>query len=123
MYIQGCPYTFIVRRRFSAKINDESITLQSASRDPQRSPMQWSSDMNAGFNNKTNITWLPVHPDYRSVNVEVQNSSGTAPFWRNIWLELAHVYLIKVNHTSSCNYFSSRPRRKMKTLLWLSTVS
>ncbi|XP_050932878.1 neutral and basic amino acid transport protein rBAT [Lates calcarifer] len=34
--------------------------------------MQWSDDMNAGFNNKTNITWLPVHPDYRTVNVEVQ---------------------------------------------------
>ncbi|XP_034407625.1 neutral and basic amino acid transport protein rBAT [Cyclopterus lumpus] len=44
----------------------------SASRDPQRSPMQWSGDMNAGFNNKTNVTWLPVHPDYRSINVEVQ---------------------------------------------------
>ncbi|XP_068423885.1 amino acid transporter heavy chain SLC3A1 [Clinocottus analis] len=45
---------------------------ESASRDPQRSPMQWSADMNAGFNNKTNITWLPVHPDYGSINVEVQ---------------------------------------------------
>lgn len=44
----------------------------SASRDPQRSPMQWTGDMNAGFNNKTNTTWLPVHPNYRSVNVEVQ---------------------------------------------------
>ncbi|XP_056291511.1 neutral and basic amino acid transport protein rBAT isoform X2 [Pseudoliparis swirei] len=44
----------------------------SASRDPQRSPMQWSGDMNAGFNNKTNTTWLPVHPDYSSINVEVQ---------------------------------------------------
>uniref|UniRef100_A0A667XQF6 Amino acid transporter heavy chain SLC3A1 n=2 Tax=Myripristis murdjan TaxID=586833 RepID=A0A667XQF6_9TELE len=44
----------------------------SASRDPQRSPMQWSGDMNAGFNNKTNITWLPVHPDYSRVNVEAQ---------------------------------------------------
>uniref|UniRef100_A0A1A7XWQ9 Solute carrier family 3, member 1 n=1 Tax=Iconisemion striatum TaxID=60296 RepID=A0A1A7XWQ9_9TELE len=28
--------------------------------------------MNAGFNNKTNITWLPVHPDYQTVNVEAQ---------------------------------------------------
>ncbi|XP_077437462.1 amino acid transporter heavy chain SLC3A1 [Vanacampus margaritifer] len=39
---------------------------------PQRSPMQWSPDANAGFNNKTNVTWLPVHPNYRIVNVEVQ---------------------------------------------------
>lgn len=55
------------------------LSLQSASRDPERSPMQWSGDMNAGFNIKTNITWLPVHPDYRSVNVEVQNSFNTVP--------------------------------------------
>ncbi|TNN23554.1 Neutral and basic amino acid transport protein rBAT [Liparis tanakae] len=31
--------------------------------------MQWSGDTNAGFNNKTNSSWLPVHPDYRSINV------------------------------------------------------
>ncbi|KAM8860298.1 amino acid transporter heavy chain SLC3A1 isoform 1-T1 [Spinachia spinachia] len=46
----------------------------SPSRDPQRSPMQWSGDMNAGFNVKTNTTWLPLHPDYRSINVKVQDS-------------------------------------------------
>lgn len=34
--------------------------------------MQWSSDINSGFNNKTNITWLPLHPDYETVNVEVK---------------------------------------------------
>ncbi|KAM4597506.1 amino acid transporter heavy chain SLC3A1-like, partial [Polymixia lowei] len=44
----------------------------SAGRDPQRSPMQWSSGLNAGFNGKTNATWLPVHPDYSAVNVETQ---------------------------------------------------
>lgn len=67
-----CQYEFIV------KLLESEVTklfpffsLQSASRDPERSPMQWSGDMNAGFNNKTNITWLPLHPDYTSVNVEV----------------------------------------------------
>lgn len=49
------------------------LSVQSNSRDPQRSPMQWNSDMNTGFNNLTNITWLPVHPDYKSVNVEVRS--------------------------------------------------
>lgn len=34
--------------------------------------MQWSGNMNGDFNNKTNVTWLPVHPDYKSVNVEVK---------------------------------------------------
>lgn len=50
------------------------LSLQSASRDPERSPMQWNGEINAGFNDKTNVTWLPLHPDYKSVNVEVQNS-------------------------------------------------
>lgn len=60
------------------------LSLQSASRDPQRSPMQWSADMNAGFSDKNNTTWLPVHPDYRSVNVEVQNSFSDVQLWTNI---------------------------------------
>lgn len=47
-------------------------SLQSASRDPQRSPMQWSDEVNAGFNSKSNNTWLPIHPDYQRVNVEVE---------------------------------------------------
>ncbi len=40
------------------------------SRDPQRSPMQWSPDKNAGFSNGS-TTWLPIHPDYKTVNVKV----------------------------------------------------
>jgi alpha-glucosidase len=38
-------------------------------RDPARTPMQWSSDENAGFT-RGNV-WLPVHPGYRDVNVEI----------------------------------------------------
>ncbi|KAJ3609956.1 hypothetical protein NHX12_022050 [Muraenolepis orangiensis] len=47
-----------------------------AGRGPQRSPMQWSGHMNAGFNNRTNVTWLPVHPDYSTVNVETQKADS-----------------------------------------------
>lgn len=71
MYIQVCPCTFIISTKMIV------LSLQSLSRDPERSPMQWSGDMNAGFNIKTNITWLPVHPNYESVNVEVQTSCST----------------------------------------------
>lgn len=81
------------------------LSLQSASRDPQRSPMQWTGDMNAGFNNKTNTTWLPVHPDYRSVNVEVKNSFYTFQLSRNI----SYMFILK--HVSP-----SRSRRKTKVL-------
>ncbi|KAL4641195.1 neutral and basic amino acid transport protein rBAT [Arapaima gigas] len=45
-----------------------------SSRDPQRTPMQWSPMENAGFS--TNKTWLPVHPDYKTVNVEIQKNES-----------------------------------------------
>ena len=40
------------------------------SRDPCRSPMQWNLRKNAGFS-EANSTWLPVHPEYKQINVKV----------------------------------------------------
>lgn len=37
------------------------------SRDNARTPFQWDETVNAGFT--TGIPWLPVHPDYKKVNV------------------------------------------------------
>jgi len=43
------------------------------SRDPARTPMQWSSKSSAGFSiNKT--TYLPIHPNYINRNVEIQQN-------------------------------------------------
>ncbi|XP_053985104.1 maltase 1-like [Hylaeus volcanicus] len=45
-------------------------TYKMYSRDPARTPMQWNSNVSAGFStNKT--TYLPLHPDYVDRNVEV----------------------------------------------------
>ncbi|XP_065815616.1 amino acid transporter heavy chain SLC3A1 isoform X2 [Labrus bergylta] len=78
--LPGTPTTYYGEEIGMENINVTDSQIQdpagkynsSLSRDPQRSPMQWSNDTNAGFNNKANVTWLPVHPDYRTVNVEVQ---------------------------------------------------
>jgi alpha-glucosidase len=40
-------------------------------RDPARTPMQWSSDENAGFTNGR--PWLPIGTDFRKNNVEEQS--------------------------------------------------
>ena len=41
------------------------------SRDNARTPMQWTSEVNAGFS--TGKPWLPVHDDYLKVNAEVED--------------------------------------------------
>ncbi|KAK7475300.1 hypothetical protein BaRGS_00033447 [Batillaria attramentaria] len=44
------------------------------SRDPCRSPMQWDTSHNAGFTD-ADKPWLPVHPNYHTVNVETEKNS------------------------------------------------
>jgi alpha-glucosidase len=42
-------------------------------RDGERTPMQWDDSKNAGFSDAAK-TWLPVAPDYRTVNVKTEES-------------------------------------------------
>ncbi|XP_034040601.1 neutral and basic amino acid transport protein rBAT [Thalassophryne amazonica] len=78
--LPGTPTTYYGEEIGMENINVTKSQIQdpagkhsaSTNRDPQRSPMQWSDEMNAGFNSKTNSTWLPVHPEHRSINVESQ---------------------------------------------------
>jgi len=44
----------------------------------QRTPMHWNDEKNGGFST-ADKTWLPMHPDYPTVNVEAQlNSTGVS---------------------------------------------
>lgn len=40
-------------------------------RDPERSPMQWNGDTNAGFSMVT--PWIPISSDYKEINVELES--------------------------------------------------
>jgi alpha-glucosidase len=44
------------------------------SRDPERTPMLWTADANAGFSSAE--PWLPISPDFKTVNVEAQVSDA-----------------------------------------------
>ena len=43
------------------------------SRDNARTPMQWTSEENAGFTKGT--AWLKINPDYKEINVEDQENN------------------------------------------------
>ncbi|KAL3866289.1 hypothetical protein ACJMK2_043596 [Sinanodonta woodiana] len=55
------------------------------SRDPVRSPMQWSSERNGGFSTASK-TWLPVHPNYviKNVQVEMERPFSHLNWYRNV---------------------------------------
>ena len=54
------------------------------SRDNARTPMQWDSSKNAGFT--SGKPWLPVHEDFKSCNVELEekNPNSVLNFYRKL---------------------------------------
>lgn len=67
------------------------------SRDPERTPMQWSDAKNAGFSNAER-TWLPVSPDFGFRNVELQKRDKKSFF--NLYRTLMRLR----NDTASLRY-------------------
>ncbi|XP_025928043.1 protein phosphatase 1B isoform X2 [Apteryx rowi] len=73
--LPGTPITYYGEEIGMENIASEDVTF------PEKSPMQWDGKFNAGFT-EGNSSWLPVNPDYQSVNVEVQKT------WSNSSLNL-----------------------------------
>lgn len=63
-------YTFAPRFIFDAL----NVTVN---RDEVRTPMQWDETKNAGFSTAEK-TWLPIHPNFATVNVETQNKDSSS---------------------------------------------
>lgn len=57
-------------------------------RDPQRTPMQWSSDVNAGFT-KATTPWLPLASDSRDFNVASEDNDTTS--FLSLYRHLLHL--------------------------------
>ncbi|PZC75320.1 maltase 2 isoform X1 [Helicoverpa armigera] len=53
---------------------DDPVNFIDVSRDPVRTPFQWSNGKNAGFSS-AEVTWLPVAEGYEHLNVAAQRSA------------------------------------------------
>lgn len=65
--------------------NNEQDGYEWRSRDPARTPFQWSDAANAGFTTGRS-TWLPISADYKRLNVKRER--GVALSHLNIFKEL-----------------------------------
>lgn len=65
--------------------SNRSIYMQ-YSRDPVRTPMQWDDTNQGGFCASCNETWLPVHENYRDVNVkkQIDDPNSTLSLYKNL---------------------------------------
>lgn len=62
-----------------AKQTNETVYML-YSRDPVRTPFQWDDTDNAGFSTTDNKTWLPIHENYKTINLKAQKASENSTF-------------------------------------------
>lgn len=62
-----------------AGIHAGTERYQLKSRDPERTPFQWDDTTSAGFSSNSK-TWLPVHENYRNLNLAAQKKAATSHY-------------------------------------------
>ncbi|XP_037954377.1 maltase A2-like [Teleopsis dalmanni] len=67
----GASVTYYGEEIGMGNVPTECTPISCDSRDPERSPMQWDLQANAGFT-KGDTTWLPVADDYERYNVQIE---------------------------------------------------
>ncbi|KAF1538396.1 Neutral and basic amino acid transport protein rBAT, partial [Eudyptula minor] len=90
--LPGTPVTYYGEEIGMENIVSENVSKEPINSDPvvtfpEKSPMQWDGEVNAGFT-EGNSSWLPVNSDYQSVNVEIQMtwSNSTLNLYRELTL-------------------------------------
>ncbi|XP_065088378.1 alpha-glucosidase-like [Ochlerotatus camptorhynchus] len=86
----------------AANTNKEIYQLYT--RDPVRTPFQWDATAYAGFTAATTPkTWLPVHPNYKDLNLAAQKA---AP--KSIFKLYKHLIQLRKDHTFMYGDFESK---------------
>ncbi|NWV58972.1 SLC31 protein, partial [Malurus elegans] len=81
--LPGTPVTYYGEEIGMENIASENVSEEHVNSAPvvatlaEKSPMQWNGEVNAGFT-EGNSSWLPVHFNYRSINVEFQKMWSTS---------------------------------------------
>ncbi|XP_062137459.1 maltase A3 [Drosophila sulfurigaster albostrigata] len=86
--------------RDPAACNSNESIYEQFTRDPARTPFQWSSEANAGFSTNSS-TWLPINPNYVTVNVETETAADSSH------LKL-YKQLVTLRQTRTLQYGSTR---------------
>lgn len=86
--------------RDPAACNSNANIYEQFTRDPARTPMQWSSEANAGFSTNS-TTWLPINPNYVTVNAAAEAAANTSH------LKL-YKLLVELRKTKTLQYGNTR---------------
>ncbi|XP_059226329.1 maltase A2 [Stomoxys calcitrans] len=73
--LPGASVTYYGEEIGMSNVPTECTSISCDSRDPERSPMQWTPGTNAGFTDGPS-TWLPISSDYMMYNVETERMVG-----------------------------------------------
>lgn len=84
-----------------AACNADSDTYDQFSRDPERTPFQWSTEANGGFSTNS-TTWLPVNPYYLITNVASERAKTKSYF--NVYKQMSQLRQTKTLQYGSLQY-------------------
>ncbi|XP_005175973.2 maltase A3-like [Musca domestica] len=84
-----------------AACNASPDNYKQFTRDPARTPFQWSSADNAGFSNNS-ATWLPINPNYKTVNVETEKAASKSHL--NVYKQMSQLRQTKTLQYGGLQY-------------------